>query len=613
MGDDDKDDEKQTFSPTFVATSRKLQIKRTQYHIVFNLIQSKMLNIIHSTLLFCSSKQNEKDKNELLESENVLQSFASIFISMANTQASSSSNWQCQYENCLKMYQDIISQNYLYTEYNRHILNFIQNIAAKEEEEEDEHKKDEQGNDKKKKRLTSEQIEAVPFQPRYDCEEKKIIGMDGDLLEFPTTWNLKYLHHFIIHPHPLQLEYKEKKGKEIIITTNQKVPFIWDYYFEIKIIKIEPNQNKNEDDIDDKVGNLSIGLRSDWGDYFVSNSGYKWTAKRRFLQFDTDSLSNTVNTNPPKIDFFQSFIDDKLFQTKSDKDKNEKDKDQKDKPDLISSMLDTFQVGDYIDVYDEDQTIPFWKSGKITNIQKKDKIIVVQIFGDNLDTAFDLKTKNVYNKLATFNSKYDNASPSIEKRDINPSTEYDLQRFGVGDCIGCGINQLDGKIYFTKNGERFPGNNPTFDGVPLFDYWPSIEIRNANIMIEANFGQSEFQYKEVHKVKIPDNKLNAKWKERVADYEQQLNAQTKQGLAAKRNREQIRAEAAANRYNIAERIANGGLLAGINQKQLLRGIEFNQDDPNRVVDWALNQENYEAAFAELGPSKSEIEIEAEQY
>ena len=610
--DDDKDDEKQIMSPTFIATSRSLQMKRTQYHIVFNLIQSKMLNIVHNALLFCSSEQNNKDKIALLESEDMLKAFASIFISMANTQASSSSNWQSQYEHCLKMYQEIISQNYLYSEYNRHILSFIQNAAAKEEEEEDEVKKDENGKDQKKKRLTSDQIEAVPFQPRYDCEEKKIIGMDGDLLEFPTKWNLRYLHHFIIHPHPLQLEYKEKSGKSLIVTTDQKLPFICDYYFEIKIIKIEPNESKNEDDIEDKIGNLSIGLRSDWGDYFVANSGYKWTAKRRFLQFDTDSLANTVNTNAPEIDFFQSFIDDKLFQTKSDKEKSDKDKEKKDKADLITSMLDNFQVGDYIDVYDDDQPIPFWKSGKITNIEKAEKIVVVRIFGDDLDTAFDLKTKDVYNKLAPFNSKYDNASPSIKERDINPSTEYDLQRFGVGDCIGCGINLVDGKIFFTKNGERFPGNNPTFDGVPLFDYWPSIEIRNANIMIEANFGQQEFQYKDVDRIKKPDNKLDARWKERVKDYEEQLNAQTKQALAAKRNREAIRAEAAANRYNIAERIANGGLLAGINQKQLLRGIEFNQDDPNRVVDWALNQENYEAAFAELGPSKSEREIEAEQ-
>merc|ERR1719300_754961 len=111
---------------------------------------------------------------------------------------------------------------------------------------------------------------------------------------------------------------------------------------------------------------------------------------------------------------------------------------------------------------------------------------------------------------------------------------------------------------------------------------------------------------------VHDEKLKAKWKKRVEQYEKQLDASTKQELAAKRNKQELRSMALAQRMQIAESISAGGLLIGINRRQLLRGIEFNQDDPNRVVDWALNQENYEAAFAELGPSKSEREVEAEE-
>eukprot|EP01084_Bolivina_argentea_P184017 317460_1 len=73
--------------------------------------------------------------------------------------------------------------------------------------------------------------------------------MDGHLLDFPTKWNLKYLSHFIIHPQPLQIEYKENKGKSLIIIADQKIPFIYNYYFEIKIIKINPQNNNDNNNI----------------------------------------------------------------------------------------------------------------------------------------------------------------------------------------------------------------------------------------------------------------------------------------------------------------------------------------------------------------------------
>eukprot|EP01083_Nonionella_stella_P018377 51213_1 len=99
-------------------------------------------------------------------------------------------------------------------------------------------------------------------------------------------------------------------------------------------------------------------------------------------------------------------------------------------------------------------------------------------------------------------------------------------RFGVGDVIGCGINQLDGEICFTQNGKRFWSNKPTFHGVPLFDFWPAIEIRNANVQIEANFGQKAFEYKEFEYIawNEKDAKTENKWKDRVVQYEAQLSA-----------------------------------------------------------------------------------------
>ncbi len=47
---------------------------------------------------------------------------------------------------------------------------------------------------------------------------------------------------------PMEIEEKEVLSiyYSLIITANHKVPFVWDYYFEIKIIKI---------------GNFSVGLR----------------------------------------------------------------------------------------------------------------------------------------------------------------------------------------------------------------------------------------------------------------------------------------------------------------------------------------------------------------
>ncbi len=56
--------------------------------------------------------------------------------------------------------------------------------------------------------------------------------------------------------------------------------------------------------------------------------------------------------------------------------------------------------------------------------------------------------------------------------------------------------------------------------------------------------------------------------------------------------------------DIPESVSTGGLLIGTNQKQLLTGIKFN----GNVSNWALNQEKYETAFAELDLSKSKREI-----
>eukprot|EP01084_Bolivina_argentea_P160231 279043_1 len=138
--DDDKDDEKQLFpSESFMNLSRKLQISRTQYQILFNLIQSQMLNIIYNTLLMIT-----EENKLLLSNKSMLLSFYNTFISMVNTQSSSSFNWISQYNNCFRMYNDLLKHNYLLNEFNKHIITIIENDVLKEED-------DNNQNDKKEK------------------------------------------------------------------------------------------------------------------------------------------------------------------------------------------------------------------------------------------------------------------------------------------------------------------------------------------------------------------------------------------------------------------------------------------------------------------------------
>eukprot|EP01083_Nonionella_stella_P158578 516330_1 len=164
----------------------------------------------------------------------------------------------------------------------------------------------------------------------------------------------------------------------------------------------------------EKDGNLSIGIRSNWVDYFGLNTGWKWSAKRRFAQFDTENTSNVLNTEAPKVPFFTfessvAFINDA---DANDKDNEEKgDKDKQSKPDIIQSMCTKFTIGDYVDIYDDSYFIVVWTSAKITNIKAESKTIVVQLLANKQTKEFVLSTKNVFKKIAPFCSKCDSASP----------------------------------------------------------------------------------------------------------------------------------------------------------------------------------------------------------
>ncbi len=59
------------------------------------------------------------------------------------------------------------------------------------------------------------------------------------------------------------------------------------------------------------------------------------------------------------------------------------------------------------------------------------------------------------------------------------------------------------------------GNKSTFNNVPLFDYFPAIEIRNANIIIETNFGQKPFEYEYKECVENDEKQ----WRKRKLEYE----------------------------------------------------------------------------------------------
>ncbi len=71
----------------------------------------------------------------------------------------------------------------------------------------------------------------------------------------------------------------------------------------------------------------------------------------------------------------------------------------------------------------------------------------------------------------------------------------------------------------------------------------AIEIRNANVVIEINFGQNEFEYKGYNNICESEKKeknASLKWNQRVLEHEEQLNSVTLQLLSAKRNRCEFR-------------------------------------------------------------------------
>ncbi|CAI2188893.1 9343_t:CDS:2 [Funneliformis geosporum] len=63
--------------------------------------------------------------------------------------------------------------------------------------------------------------------------------------------------------------------------------------------------------------------------------------------------------------------------------------------------------------------------------------------------------------------------------------------YSTGDTAGCGINYLDGTVFFTKNGIHLGiASKYLFDG----DLYPTVGLISPNECIEINFGMKPFEF-----------------------------------------------------------------------------------------------------------------------